>query len=536
MIHSGGRVRPVTPLELTLGRKLDKHSLITMKIYLINPKSPENFWAMQGALNIVGKHKTLMQNTALLTLIALTPKDLDVEYIYCDENISTIDWDSKCDLVGITGFTLQFERMGQISARFREQGRPVAVGGIHATINPEKAGTICDYLFIGEAEYTWPQFLRDWFQGQAKTVYEQKTFVDIKDSPPPDLSYIKAENYHYFSLQTSRGCPNNCAFCDVVRVTGRKYRNKSIDQIMLEAKNAQTFGAETIFFSDDNFVVNRKFTVALLQEIIKWNRTLERPFSFSTQATVTIGADEEILKLLADARFRVIFLGLETINQDCLEEVNKGQMARYDPFQVIPTISRYGIMPFIGMIVGFDHDTPAVFGEIEDFLEKTASPFASISILNAPNHTPLYERMKKEGRLAEDFQGFWHQTTNIIPKQLTIGQLDFGQKQLFKKLYKPEHFERRMIGWLKNVQYFPDLYLMRKKNLSRIGLMMKILFHFTFRVPSSVRKVFWNILKESYRIDSRLTSRAISHLVQYWHYYDYTHKETGEKPGVNGEK
>src|SRR4030042_3849383 len=103
-----------------------------MKIYLINPKNPENFWAMQGSLNIISKHKILMQNTALLTMIALTPKDLEVEYLYCDENITPIDWDLECDLVGITGFTLQFERMGQISAGFREKGRPVAVGGIHA--------------------------------------------------------------------------------------------------------------------------------------------------------------------------------------------------------------------------------------------------------------------------------------------------------------------------------------------------------------------------------------------------------------------
>lgn len=500
-----------------------------MKIYLINPKNPENFWAMQGALNIIDKHKTLMQNTALLTLIALTPKDLEVEYIYCDENVTPIDWDTKCDLVGITGFTLQFERMIQISARFREKGLPIAVGGIHATINPEKTATLCDHLFIGEAEYTWPRFLRDWFQDRTQKVYEQKTFVDIKDSPPPDLSYIKAENYHYFSLQTSRGCPNNCEFCDVVRVTGRKYRNKSIDRIMLEVKKARAFGAETIFFSDDNFVVNRKFTMALLQEIINWNRTLDRPVSFSTQATIMIGADEEILKLLADARFSVIFLGLETINKDCLEEVNKGQLAQYDPFQVIPRISRYGIMPFIGMIVGFDHDSPAVFEEIEDFFVKTSSPFVSISILNAPNHTPLYERMKREGRLVEDFQGFWHQTTNIIPKQLTSDQLDLGQKQLFKKLYEPEYFEGRMIGWLRNVQYFSDLYSMRKKNLFRTVLIMKVLFHFTFRVPSSIRIMFWNILRESWRINPRLISKAVSHLVQYWHYYDFTHNHADLK-------
>ena len=505
-----------------------------MKIYLINPKSPDNFWDMRGALDIVGKHKTLMQNSALLTLIALTPKDLDVDYIYCDEHITPINWDIDCNLVGITGYTLQFERMSSISSNFRKRGIPVAVGGIHATLNPNNAKDICDHLFIGEAEYTWPQFLRDFVHGNAKREYKQETFVDMKDSPAPDLSWIRPEDYHYFSLQTSRGCPNNCDFCDVVRVTGRKYRSKSIPQIMLEVKNAHAFGAGTIFFSDDNFVVNRKFTIELLQEIIRWNRSLDMPLSFSTQATVMIGADEEIVRLLADARFRVIFLGLETINRACLEEVNKGQMAKYDPLEVIPRISRYGIMPFIGMIVGFDHDTPAVFEEIEDFLEKTASPFASISVLNAPNHTPLYERMKNAGRLVEDFQGFWHLTTNIIPKQLTFDELYLGQKNLFKKLYEPEDFKRRMLRWLKNVRYSPDFYSTKGKNLFRIVMIIKIFWHFTVRVPAPIRAMFWSILKESWRIDPRLISRAVSLLVQYWHYYDFSHKEIGEEVATDG--
>lgn len=497
-----------------------------IKIYLINPKTPENFWAMRGSLDIVGRHKTLMQNNALLTLIALTPEELDVEYVVADENIEPIDWDMACDLVGLTGYTLQFERMKEISSRFRQRGIPVAVGGVYATIDPDNVKKIAEHLFIGEAEYTWPQFLKDWSHKSPQDVYRQSSFVDINDSPPPDFSYIRAKNYHYFSIQTSRGCPNNCDFCDVVRLAGRKYRSKSIDQIMVEVRNAQAFGAETVFFSDDNFVVNRKFTMELLREIIAWNRTLDRPLSFSTQATIMIGADEEIVKLLADARFSVIFLGLETINKDCLDEVNKGQMARYDPFEVIPRISSYGIMPFLGMIVGFDHDSPAVFQEIEDFLDKTVSPFASISILNAPNNTPLYERMKKEGRLVEDFQGLWHLTTNIITKQLTTREFYIGQRDLFRKLYEPQNFERRIIGWLKNVTYLPDFYSTKKKNFYRIVLFLKVLRHFMLRVPQPVRKMCWNVLKEAWRINPRLISRTVSLLVQYWHYYDYSHKES----------
>ena len=503
------------------------------RIYLINPKTPENFWAMQGTLDIVGKHKTLMPNSALLTLAALTPKDLNVSYIFCDENLSPARLDVACDLVAITGYTLQADRIRELSAAFRARGIPLAVGGVFATLEAERARELADHLFLGEAELTWPRFLRDWVGGSAGALYEQKEFVDLAQSPPPDLSFVNGRDYLYFSVQTCRGCPNNCDFCDVVRLVGRKFRTKTIAQIMLEVKNAHACGAETVFFSDDNFFINRSFTFDLLRELIAWNRTLDRPLSFSTQATVSIGADDELLRMLADARFSVIFLGLETIRKECLDEVNKGQMARFDPREVIPRISSYGIMPFVGMIVGFDNDTTEVFSEVEQFLDDTGSPIASISVLNAPRHTPLYERMRSEGRLLEDFRGFWHLTTNILPKRMTLDELYLGHKALFQRLYEPENFERRLVKWLQGVRYFTSLYSTRKKTLYRLFLILRVLRHFLFRVPPPVRRMFWNVAKTAWRINPRLVSRALSVLVQYWHYYDFARRETWQKAGLS---
>ena len=493
------------------------------RIYLINPKNPDNFWAMQGVLDIVGKKKTLMFNSALLTLISLTPKELNIDYVFCDENVHSVNWNFTCDLVAITGYTLQSERIKFISAQFRAKNIPVAIGGIYATINPDDMREHADYLFIGEAEYTWPEFLRSWVRDKTQSVYKQEDHINMHDSPPPDISYIRAKDYLYFSVQTSRGCPNNCDFCDVVRVAGRQYRSKAIPQIMKEVKNAQSMGAETVFFSDDNFCANKQFTKELLRELIKFNTALPRPLSFSTQATIMIGDDEELLKLFADARFSVIFIGLETLRQRCLEEVNKGQMVRYNPFDVIPRISSYGIMPFIGMIVGFDHDDKEVFREIEDFLNETGSPIASISVLNAPPNTTLYGRMKKEGRLIGEFKGFWHFSTNIIPKQITLKELYEGHQKLFKKLYEPDMFEARIKKWLKNVSYLPPFYSNQKKDLFRIFTIIKILWHFTFRVPPANRRSFYRIIKTAWQINPRLISRAVSLMVQYWHYYYFTH-------------
>ena len=504
------------------------------RIYLVNPKTPENFWAMQGTLDIVGPRKTLMPNAALLTLPALTPPGLDVEYEFCDENLAPARLDLRCDLVAITGYTLQADRIRELSQAFRARGVPVALGGVFATLEPERARPLADHLFLGEAERTWPRFLADWVAGRAEPRYAQEEFVELAASPPPDLSYVKASDYLYFSVQTCRGCPNNCDFCDVVRLVGRKFRSKSIAQIMGEVKAAHAAGAETVFFSDDNFLIKRAFTVELLRELVAWNRTLDRPLSFSTQATVQIGADEELLRLLADARFSVIFLGLETLRKECLDEVNKGQMARFDPRAVIPAISSHGIMPFLGMIVGFDHDTPAVFGEIESFLDETGSPIASISVLNAPRHTELYRRMQAEGRLQEEFRGFWHLTTNIVPKGMTLSELYAGHKALFQRLYEPERFERRMLRWLGNVRYLPSIYSTRKKTLYRLFLILRVGRHFLFRVPPPVRRMFWNVVKFAWRTNPRLVSRAVSVMVQYWHYYDFARKEEWKRAGLEG--
>jgi radical SAM superfamily enzyme YgiQ (UPF0313 family) len=160
---------------------------------------------MKGTLDIAGKHKTLMPNAALLTLIALTPDDANIEYTFCDENIKQIDWNIDCDLVAITGYTLQFERMKIISAGFRKRGIPVAVGGIYATIDSDTVKEIADHLFIGEAEYTWPQFLLEWTSGTARPVYRQGTFIEMKDSPAPDLSYIIRKGLPVFFSTDKQG-------------------------------------------------------------------------------------------------------------------------------------------------------------------------------------------------------------------------------------------------------------------------------------------------------------------------------------------
>jgi len=490
-------------------------------IYLVAPKHPDNFWSMQGTADILGA-KTLMPNAALATLMALTPEGINVRYSLADENAGSIDFDFSCDLVVITGGTLHAARIREICQRFKSRSTPVALGGTYASIEHDHCEGLADFLFIGEAEYSWPQFLQEWSAGAPRAVYRQHGYINLHDSPPPDWSLIRVEDYVNIPIQTSRGCPNRCDFCDVIQYVGRRYRTKTVRQVLSELQNAHDIGARTIFFSDDNFLGNKRYTKELLQAIIDWNVLQTRPLSFSTQITVQVADDDELLKMFADARFSVLFLGVETVRRKSLTEVHKSQNMEKDIFERIRNISRFGLVPFIGLIVGFDNDDETVFADLEDFLIATDSPIAGISLLNAPRHTPLYNRLQKEGRLtAENFTGEWQLHTNIIPLQMTLETLVNLYRQLFKKIYQPCHFEDRFFNWLSNVEYFTDIYVNKKADPRQLLFGIRIFKYFIFQAPPEVRAFFFTMLKRTWQRNPKLMKRFFTVFTQYNHFYTF---------------
>lgn len=494
------------------------------KIYLIAPRHPENFWSMQGTVDLFGA-KTLMPNAALATLMALTPEDVCVEYSLCDENTGRIDFHYKCDLVVVTGSTLHQKRIREICGRFRAAGVKVALGGTHVSLNPDLCEELADHLFIGEAEYTWPEFLHDWACGRAKPVYEQKKHIAMRDSPAPDWSLIHPGDYLNMNVQTSRGCPNRCDFCDVIQYVGREYRTKSVEQILVEVVNAHKLGARTVFFSDDNFLGNKKFTARLLGELIAWNVCQKRPLSFSTQITVEVADDEELLRMFADARFSVLFLGVETVRKESLAEVNKQQNLKHDIYERMRRISRFGIVPFIGLIVGFDHDDETVFTDLYEFIDSTNSPIAGISLLNAPRNTPLYKRLQKEKRIiGDDFSGEWQLGSNIVPKNMSREVLLHNYRKLFMKLYDPEDFSKRCDNWLREIEYFPAIYTNKKSDPKQIAHIFRVIYFLLFEAGPVLRSVFLKNIMRTYSFNPLLMKKVFTLLGQYRHFYDFARK------------
>jgi radical SAM superfamily enzyme YgiQ (UPF0313 family) len=497
-------------------------------VHLVAPKNPENFWSLSGTVELYGA-RTLMPSNALAVLMALTPPDVDVEYTLCDENVTPLDPGIDCDLVALTGGTLHAERIAQIAAVFRARGIPVALGGTYATLNQDLCDGLADFLFVGEAERTWPEFLRRWPRGEVLPVYREEDRIDLGRSPAPDWSLIDPADYLALPVQTSRGCPHGCDFCDVIRYVGRVCRTKPVERVLEEVRAAQALRCRNVFFSDDNFLGNRAFTRELLGRLAEWNTAQTRPLSFSTQITARVADDEGLLRLLADARFSVLFVGIETVRRASLEEVGKRHNLERDPAARLRDISRHGILPFVGLMVGFDHDDASVFDELHELLVESASPIAGISLLNAPRNTPLYLRLEREGRLAGgDFSGEWQLRTNVVPKLMTSEELAARYRELFRRIYDPARFAARLYDWLDRIDYAAAQCPNRRRDLSLVRLAGRLLRYLAFGASREIRSVFTRAIWRTLRKHPRLLRKTITSLLHFRHFHDFVTRSLPE--------
>ena len=342
-----------------------------MRVYLINPLMKNCFYSLSESSEIT--HKPASSPTwRCPPWRPLTPSDVEVEV--CDETVDPVDFDKECDLVGITGYVSQAARMIELAREFRSRGKLVAIGGPFASLSPSRCRPFADILFTGEAERTWPAFLEDFRRGEYRDAYHEPEKPDITASPRPRMDVLRNDAYISGVVQTSRGCPFECEFCDVIVYLGRKMRHKAVDQILGEVDALYERGYRSVFLSDDNFTANRKKATAILEALVEWNRERQPdPVLFSTQLSVDAARDPALLGLCSEAGLRVAFIGIETPNKSALAEVKKRQNVAADLPNDIRTIQSHGIAVLAGMIVGFDHDTTDVFGEQFDFIQAPAS-------------------------------------------------------------------------------------------------------------------------------------------------------------------
>jgi radical SAM superfamily enzyme YgiQ (UPF0313 family) len=255
------------------------------------------------------------------------------------------------------------------------------------------------------------------------------------------------------SLQTSRGCPFECEFCDVIQYVGRKQRHKSVAQVWRELDALHAAGFRRVFLADDNLTVYRKRAKELLAGIATWNAKQGEPMSFGTQLSIECSDDDEMLRLLAKAGLHSVFIGIETPNQDSLKETKKRQNVSVDMVERAERFARRGIQVIAGTIVGFDHDGPDIFEQHLEFARLSPIPVFRVSTLYAAHATPLRERMRREGRLLEADVTMGSHTTNIQPARMSLAELERGFTWLNEQLYDPANFSQRL---LRMIELFPE--------------------------------------------------------------------------------
>ncbi|TVR33823.1 MAG: radical SAM protein [Spirochaetaceae bacterium] len=379
---------------------------------------------------------------ALPTVAALTAPEHSV--LIVDENYQKLDLAQDVDLVGISAMTQQAVRAYEIAAAFRQRGIHVALGGIHATVLPDEAAQHVDTVFVGEAEHTWPLFLQDFVQGTPRKVYRASDHksVDMAAIPLPRYDLLAETKYPVVWVQATRGCPHDCEFCTAPEVYGTSYRHKSAAQVAAEIREVKRYWKNAqVGFADDNMFVNRKFVRELMTEFESI------PFTWYAQSDIAIATDSELLRRLHETGCRIVFIGLESVVEGNLVNLNGNKwkarrFARYG--EHIRAIQENGIGVYASFIVGMEEDDHSVFNRTIDFVNEHHIMGAQVTILTPFPGSRLRQRLLDSGRITSSDWSLYTAWNPVIRHPLlSAAELEEGLLRIYRSIYSEESYRDR---------------------------------------------------------------------------------------------
>lgn len=385
-----------------------------------------------------------LPSLGLLTVAALTPPDIDLEYVEIGEvNDETALGDF--DLVGISSFSAQIDEAYALADRYREASVPVVLGGLHVTLLPDEAAEHADAIVLYGAEGAWPALVENFRQGRMERRYEGLR-ADVFKEPAyaqPRFDLLEGRDYNRLTVQTSRGCPLNCEFCAAsLRITSA-FQQKPVELAVEEIRAARDVTDFPFFeMADDNTFINKRWGREFLDAItpleIQW----------FTETDISIADDDDLLDRLAASGCRQILVGLESPGERDLDGIDPGNWKRkHSPryLEAIEKIQSKGVTVNGCFIVGLDSQTPECFEQVRDFVRASGLLEVQITVQTPFPGTPLYHRLKAEGRLLRD--RYWDRCTlfdvNFAPKQMSVDELEAGVRWLFSEIYNEQEFTRR---------------------------------------------------------------------------------------------
>ena len=396
-----------------------------------------------------------LPSLSLLTLAGLTPDHFDIEYHEIADLKTLPALPTHFDLVALTSLSAQIYDAYKVADHYRALGIPVVMGGLHVTSMPKEAREHCTSAIVGEGEPLWAHMLADFDRGDLQPFYRSATpgLFDLATAPMPRFDLLDPEKYNRITVQTSRGCPHKCEFCASSILLTQRYKLKPVEKVIAEIHAIKRIWAKPfIEFADDNSFVHREHYKALLRELAKEN------LRWFTEADVRVAEDDELLGLMRDAGCQQVLIGLESPRRASLEGVETNsnwKIRQHDKYAAaIGRIQSRGITVNGCFILGLDGDTPEVFDDVFHFVRESGLYEVQTTFLTAFPGTPLYRRLKAEGRILRDRA--WELCTlfdiNYQPKNMTVAELQSGFMGLVKRLYSEDETSARRLGFKRRLK------------------------------------------------------------------------------------
>ena len=488
-----------------------------MKALLVYPEFPDTYWSFRHALKFEGR-QSAFPPLGLLTVSAMLPRAWERRLV--DMNVrrlseADIEW---ADIVFASAMIVQKESLERVVAMCKARGKRTVVGGPYVSTSAEHLPE-ADHIFVGEAETTLPDFLRDFESGDAKRIYRAAERPALNLTPTPDFRLAELGRYSAMSVQYSRGCPFQCEFCDIIEIYGRVPRTKSNEQMLAELDALHETGWRgLVFIVDDNFIGNKRNVKRLLPDLVEWSDSHDRPFSFITEASVNLAEDDALLELMRRANFRRVFLGIETPVEESLKQAQKGQNTRRDLLDSVRKIQSYGLEVMAGFIVGFDNDPEDIFERQINFIRESAIPLAMVGLLTALPDTQLWRRLKREGRLLKESSGNNTEgSLNFVPRMDTALLVE-GYQRILRTIYSPAEYYRRALDCLSHLTQGPEPR--RTRLIDDLKAFARITLALGVRDPA--RMEFWRYMKSAVTCHRQNFAHAVTLAAMGYHFRKLT--------------
>jgi radical SAM superfamily enzyme YgiQ (UPF0313 family) len=414
-----------------------------MRVLLVYPEFPTTYWGFQHSLSLIGKRATLPP-LGLISVAALLPRSWEVRLV--DMNVEPLRREDLrwADVVLTGGMLVQEASIHGIIAQARALGRRTVLGGPACTTSPERFDD-ADCLFLGEAEGRVDALVAaiEAPSGSDRVCRGPAGWPSLHEAPVPRFDLLDVRQYRSMCIQTSRGCPFTCEFCNITELFGRVPRVKRPAQVVAELEALRRLGYRgEVFVVDDNFIGNRKAVRPILTELARWQEQAGHPFTFYTEASLNLAADEALVASMRAAGFTSVFIGIETPDPEALRKTGKRQNVGVDVRAAVDRLTTEGLEVMGGFIVGFDGAGPESFEVQRALLHDAPLPLAMMGLLTALPGTALWRRLEREGRLHAHSDGDAFARPNFTPT-MPERELVAGYAKLLGELYEPEAYFRR---------------------------------------------------------------------------------------------